>query len=140
MSRCAGAQAALTFRLARQAYAIPLHRTCGVRDLGPVRKIPDASPAWVGVADWSGHLLSVIDVPLVLEDRGVQSVRTLVRLREPNETLALYLPSHLGLTQVEPPESDGHSALTRPIGAEPNLFHWIDLDALIEACAQRAVP
>lgn len=138
MSRRADAQAALTFRLARRSYALPLRRTSGVRDMGTVRGIPGAPPAWLGLTDWSGHVLSVIDLPHVLGDAAVDDARMLVRLEHPHQDVALYVPTHLGLTQVEIDDEAGTETLTRAVGDAEDGLHWIDLDALIAECSRQA--
>ncbi len=138
MSRSPDAQSALIFRLALRRYAIPLRRTCGVQDLGAVRKVPDAPRRWLGLTHWSGRVLNVIDLPYLLGDRAVERAKSVVRLRDPHEGIALYIPAHLGLAKLDAPEPVTANAPCVMVGSGPNALHWIDLDALVAACTPQA--
>ncbi len=139
VSRSPDAQSALMFRLALRRYAIPLRRTCGVQDLGEVRKVPNAPRHWFGLTDWSGRVLNVIDLPYLLGDRAVERAKSIVRLREPYEGMALYIPAHLGLTELNTPKPVAANALYVGVGSKPTARLWIDLDALVAECASQAV-
>jgi len=133
------AQSALFFRLALRRYAIPLRRTSGVQDLGAVRKIPNTPRRWYGLTEWSGRVLNVIDLPHLLGDRAVERAKSIVRLREPYEGIALYIPAHLGLTELNPPKPVAANTPYVVVGSGPNALHWIHLDALVAECARQAV-
>jgi len=139
VSRSPDAQSALMFRLALRRYAIPLRRTAGVQDLGAVRKIPNAPRRWFGLTDWSGRVLNVIDLPYLLGDRAVERAKSIVRLREPYAGMALYIPAHLGLTELNTPEPVAADTPYVALGSEPNALCWIHLDALVAECARQAV-
>lgn len=125
------ARSALTFRLARRRYALPLDRTSGVRDLGAVRRIPNAPSPWYGLTDWGdGRVLNVIDLAAVLRDRAFEDARSLVRLRKPFDDLALFVPAHLGLGEWTPPEPTPGAPFTA-LDAGPDAMHWIEIDALV---------
>jgi hypothetical protein len=136
--RDATARSALVFRLARRRYALELNRTSGVGDLGSVRRIPDAPRAWLGLADWGGRVLNVIDLPFLLDDRAVDSVSSLVRLRAPQDDLALFVPAHLGLTEWSPPQGPRGALPYSAAGNTPDALYWIDLDALLQLAAASA--
>ena len=139
VSRSPEAQSALMFRLALRRYAIPLRRTSGVQDLGTVRKIPNSPRRWFGLTEWSGRVLNVIDLPYLLGDRAVERAKSIVRLREPYEGMALYIPAHLGLTKLITPDPVAANAPYVAVGSGPDALHWIHLDALVAECARRAV-
>ena len=134
------AQSALLFRLARRRYDIPLRRTSGVQDLGTVRKIPNSPRRWFGLTEWSGRVLNVIDLPHLLGDRAVEHAKSIVRLREPHEGVALYIPAHLGLIELSVPDRLAANMPYSALGSTPNALHWIQIDALVAECARQAVP
>jgi chemotaxis signal transduction protein len=129
---------ALLFRLALRRYAIPLQRTSGVQDLSVVRKIPNSPRRWFGLTEWSGRVLNVVDLPHLLGDRAVESAKSIVRLREPHADMALYIPAHLGLTELGTPEPAAANASYVALGSAPDALHWIDLDAIVAECARQA--
>ncbi len=131
MSRSTETLSALTFRLAQRRYALALDRTSGVRDLGSVRRIPGAPGGWYGLIDWNGRVLNVVDLPLLLDDRGVEKARSIVRLRAPLGDLALFVPAHLGLAELSPPREIAAGARYTSLGPGPGSLHWIDIDALL---------
>ena len=139
VTRSLDAQPALLFRLALRRYAIPLRRTSGVQDLGAVRKIPNSPRRWYGLTEWSGRVLNVIDLPHLLGDRAVERAKSIVRLREPHAGMALYIPAHLGLTELSTPEPLAGTTSCVALGSGPNALHWIHLDALVAECARQAV-
>ena len=139
MKRSAEVQSVLTFRLALRRYAIPLRETSGVQDLGAVRRIPNSPRRWFGLTEWSGRVLNVIDLPYLLADRPVERAKSIVRLREPHEGMALFIPAHLGLSELAPPEPFAGPARYVALGGRPDGLHWIHLDTLVAECARQAV-
>ena len=139
VTRSPETQSALLFRLALRRYAIPLRRTSGVQDLGVLRKIPNSPRRWFGLTEWSGRVLNVIDLPHLLGDRAVERAKSIVRLREPHEGMALYIPAHLGLTELSIPEPLATNAPYVAFGSGPDALHWIHLDVLVAECARQAV-
>jgi len=139
VTRSAETQSALVFRLALRRYAIPLQRTSGVQDLGVVRRIPNAPRRWFGLTEWSGRVLNVMDLPHLLGDRAVERARSIVRLRDPHEGMALYVPAHLGLTELNTPEPARANTPYQALGSGLDVLHWIHLDALVDECAKQAI-
>ena len=131
MSRSTETRSALTFRLALRRYALPLERTSGVRDLSEVRRIPGTPSGWLGLIDWNGRVLNVLDLPLLLDDRSIEKARSIVRLRAPLDDIALFVPAHLGLAETTPPSANAEGERYVPIGSGPDSLHWVDLDALL---------
>jgi len=129
--RIADARSALLFRLARRRYALPLDRTSGVRDLGSVRRVPDAHDPWYGLTDWGdGSVLNVLHLPSMLGDAAVEAAESIVRLRAPHEDLALFVPAHLGLGEVVPAEVPPGATFVA-LGNGEDALHWISISALL---------
>jgi len=138
VSRPTDTKSALTFRLALRRYALSLRGTSGVQDLGAVRRIPDAPWPWLGLADWGGRVLNVIDLPNVLEDAAIEPVKSLVRLHEPHDGIAVFIPARLGLCELTPPRDPAGAALYTALRGGKDALHWIHLDAIMEACSVAA--
>ena len=132
-------RSALTFRLALRRYALPLDSTSGVRDLGTVRRIPGAPAGWFGLTDWNGRMINVIDLPALLDDRGVEKARSIVRLRAPWKDLALFVPAHLGLSELTLPEEVPAGKAYAALGSGQDALHWVDLRALLADTADVSV-
>ena len=139
VNRPAEAQSALMFRLALRRYAIPLRRTSGVQDLGALRRIPNSPRRWLGLTEWSGRVLNVIDLPYLLGDRAVERAKSIVRLREPHSGIALYVPAHLGLTELTTPVPVVADEPYVALGSGADALHWIHLDELVAECARAVV-
>jgi len=139
LTRSAETQSALTFRLALRRYALPLRRTSGVQDLGVVRKIPNSPRRWFGLTEWSGRVLNVIDLPHVLGDRAVERAKSIVRLHDPYKGMALFIPAHIGLTELSGPDPVVEHVSFQALGSGADALHWIHLDVLVDACAKQTV-
>lgn len=139
MARPAEVQSALIFRFALRRYALPLRRTSGVQDLGVVRKIPNSPRRWFGLTEWSGRVLNVIDLPHVLGDRAVERARSIIRLQAPHDGMALFVPAHIGLADLNPPDPRVESVSFQALGNGADAPCWIHLDALVAECAKQAV-
>jgi hypothetical protein len=82
--------------------------------------------------------MNVIDLPAVLEEQAIEPVRSLVRLREPHDGIALFIPARLGLCAVAPPSAaDGATPYTA-LRSGHDALHWIHLDAIVAACSEQA--
>ena len=139
MSRPTDTMSALTFRLALRRYALSLRGTSGVQDLGAIRRIPGAPRPWLGLADWGGRVMNVIDLPDLLEDNAIEPAKSLIRLREPHEGIAVFIPARFGLCELTPPRNPAAAALYTALRGGGGEFHWIHLDAVVEACSERAI-
>lgn len=72
----------------------------GVAECGPIRRIPGAPSPVVGLAEWRGHVLTVVDLALLLGHPPGDAQATLVRLAAPLEQAALWLTAHLSVAEV----------------------------------------
>lgn len=130
-SKATGRCSALVFRLSQRRYALPLRATSGVQDLGFLRTIPDTPAAWLGVSEWSGKVLSVLDISALLDDSAEKPDGCLVRLATPHEAIALFISARLGLVALERPIAEPDSELTSSDGHGDDPIHWINIDRLI---------
>lgn len=96
----------LLFRLERRAYALPLGCVDGLGDPGQIRRVPGAPTGVLGLTEWRGRLLSVLDLPRLLDDAPHEGRPCLVRLAAPLAHCALYVPSSVRLERVESGETD----------------------------------
>jgi chemotaxis signal transduction protein len=107
----------LRFALGENEYALRLRDVAGLASLGPVRAVPGAPPEVVGLAEWRGSLLTVLDLPLLL-GRGAaerdERETCLVQLAAPLRGVAFFLPAPVYLWRGD---------------AEPGDSAWISIDA-----------
>lgn len=92
--RIGGAARFLRFRLGVQAYAFFLEQVSGlVSTASPFRTVAGAPEAVLGLSEWKGRLLTVIDLPGILAVPPGSGPSSLVRLCRPFEFTALYVPA-----------------------------------------------
>jgi hypothetical protein len=89
------ARPVLLFELDGQGYALRFSSVSGVADPVTVRPVPGAPSGVLGLAHWRGELLTVLDLPRILENRAHPAQACLVRLAPPLEGVALHLPASL---------------------------------------------
>jgi len=89
----------IRFRLRDRAYAIPMDAISGLAEVRPFRTVSGAPRAVLGVAEWRGRLLTVVDLAALLDDApaSVDSPGCLVRLAEPLGSTALLVPASVHL-------------------------------------------
>lgn len=92
---------ALLFALEGRSYAIRVAAVGGVAESGPIRKLPGAPPAVVGLAAWRGNVLTVLDLPRVLGHPHGDAAPCLVRLAPPLNQAALLLTTYLSVAEVD---------------------------------------
>jgi purine-binding chemotaxis protein CheW len=94
----------LFFAIAGEAFAIRLGEVGGVVALESLREVPGAPPRVLGLAEWRGSLLAVLDLPALLGLEASEAAGCLIRLAPPLEQTALYLPGNvrLGEGSLEP--------------------------------------
>jgi hypothetical protein len=102
---------ALLFALEGRNYAIRVAAVGGVAESGPIRKLPGAPSAVVGLAEWRGNVLTVLDLPHLLGHAPGDAAPCLIRLAPPLHQAALLLTAYLSVADVdsdsEPFEVDG---------------------------------
>jgi chemotaxis signal transduction protein len=94
--RAAGAvERRLVFDLATNTYALRLTEISGVAAMGTLRAVPKAPPGVLGLAEWRGRPLTVVDLPRLLGEDPGKGPASLVRLAPPFDHLALFVPAGL---------------------------------------------
>ena len=102
-------EAFLLFSLQRQRYAIRLSAVDGVDSPQTICSVPGASRHVLGLAHWRGNLLTVFDLPGLVEDAADGGSGCLLRLAAPHEGLALFLPASTSIGHLQVPESSADS-------------------------------
>jgi purine-binding chemotaxis protein CheW len=91
----------LLFDLGGRPYAIRAAMLDGLADCGPVRRVPGAPPAVVGMAEWRGSVITVLDLSRLLGHPPGDAAPCLVRLTPPMHRAALLLRANLRLAEVD---------------------------------------
>lgn len=73
----------LRFRLGGTPYAIPVSRVSGLGDLRGIRTVPGSPAEILGLSEWRGRLLTVIDLAAVLGVGRGNGPACLIRLAAP---------------------------------------------------------
>lgn len=82
----------LTFRVGDLRLALPLSTICGLAEPRPIRRVHGAPAAVVGLTEWRGELVTVIDLRTLLDAPPDGVPACLLRLAPPYEHVALQLP------------------------------------------------
>jgi hypothetical protein len=114
--RATGAQQLLLLELQRETYALWLDAVAGLVEPAPLRTVHGAPRGVLGLAEWRGRLLTVIDLPLIVGDSACSRPPCLVRLAAPWDNLALYVPGPVKLSHA--PLLGAHLVAT--LAAEPD--------------------
>jgi hypothetical protein len=96
----------LALRLRRRCYALHVEDVSGVAETAVVRPVPLAPRGVLGLAEWRGRLLTVLDLAELMDDAATDAEPSLVRLATPLEHTALYVPGTLRLASASEPPSD----------------------------------
>jgi chemotaxis signal transduction protein len=91
---------ALLFALGDRHYAIRVSAVGGVAECGPIRRVPGAPSAVVGLAEWRGNVLTVLDLAHLLDRPPGDAQPSLVRLAPPLQQAALLLTAYLSVAEV----------------------------------------
>jgi len=91
----------LVLRLGRGSYALHVDDVSGVAEPSRLRPVPLAPSGVLGLGQWRGRLLTVIDLPQVLGELPLDGPATLVRLAAPLEHTALLVPGPLRLVAAD---------------------------------------
>ena len=65
----------------------------GLANCGPLRRVPGTPAAVLGLTEWRGTLLTVLDLPRMLGAPASAAEPCLVRLAPPLRGVAFYLPA-----------------------------------------------
>lgn len=92
----------LVFSLASGAYGLRLEAISGVAELTSWRPVPGAPPGVLGLTEWGGRPLTVLDLPGLIQEQPGRGDASLVRLAAPFDHLALYVPASLRVEEPSP--------------------------------------
>jgi chemotaxis signal transduction protein len=100
----------LGFELDGQRFALRLADVGGLANCGPIRAVPGSPPAVLGLTEWRGTLLTVLDLPRLLDVAGDGAEPCLVRLAPPLRGVALYLPAVVRVLRADRDRRDDRDA------------------------------
>jgi chemotaxis signal transduction protein len=139
------AERALLFEFSGRSYGLKLGAVEGLGEPGSIRSVAGAPDAVLGLSDWKGRLLTVVDLAALLGEQPPapeEREPCLVRLASPLEHTALWVPVavRLGWVAAEPdspaaePFHASHSDAAADI--ERNLPRFVDAPSLIRNLAR----
>jgi len=104
----------LVFRLGEREYALALAAIDGLADVGPIRPVRQSPAGVLGLTEWKGQLLTVLDLPALLGQATPNGSASLVRLAPPLDQVALYLPGNLHLSSEPLGQSEDSPTVLQP--------------------------
>ena len=123
----------LTFKLARDRYAVAIEAVAEVAPAGSVRRVPRAPGTILGLAERRGRVLAVLDLPRLFDDRPSEDgARHVVSLAAPHDGTALWVPARLTAGEGAPAPDPERPPGTKGrvfVEGEPHLL--LDVDALV---------
>ena len=129
----------LMFDLDSCHYAIRAAAVSGLAECGPVREVPGGPRAMLGLVEWRGHLLTVLDLPQLLGHATPNGPACLIRLAPPLQGTSLFLPVNVRMATpasvtVRPtPAAEPGAAET--VEHEGRLIRLIDPSSLVRRTA-----
>ena len=121
----------LLFDLEQAHYALRAAAVHGLAECGPVRRVPGAPPSVLGLVEWRGHPLIVLDLPALLGHGTPSGPPCLIRLAPPLQGTALFLPVHARMASgpaLEAAEAGGKVLIEH----EGHAIHLVDPAALVK--------
>ena len=129
---------ALLFVLQRQRYAIAASHVSGLADCSPIRKVHGGPRPVLGLTEWRGNLLTVVDLGYLLGHTADAGPHCLLRLAPPLELTAFRLPATVRIVPVDAVRCITGSGEVR--GAdETRPIRWIDPTELV-GCIEMETP
>ncbi len=129
----------LLFDLDSCHYALRAAAVNGLAECGPVREVPGAPPALMGLVEWRGHLLTVLDLPQLLGHATPTGPACLIRLAPPLQGTSLFLPVTVRMaTQASVtvrPTAAAEPAAAETVEHEGRLIRLIDPSSLVRRTA-----
>jgi hypothetical protein len=108
----------IVFKLGGRWCALSLDRVAGVDDPGEMRIVPGAPRAVVGLSEWRGRVVTVLDLAILTGAPPFSGLRCLVALAPPLDGTALLVPAPVDLRSPEAPDAASHNPST-PILLDP---------------------
>ncbi len=110
----------LSFRVGSRDYAIPLEHVSGLADCGPIRTVDGVPPEVLGLSEWRGRLLTVLDLHGLLGEPHSRGTMCLIRLSGTMTHTALRVAAPVTLVTADDSRSEG--------GFEADRDHFIMVD------------
>lgn len=130
----------VTFRVGGEAYAVPVEQVLQVAELGELASVPGGPPTVLGVRNFGGQVLPVVDLAAVLGIERMRPTRRLVIAEDQGRRAGLAIDDVTDVADLASPvqESDSEYLLgTTPAGNE--LVRLIDLGRVLSAVEAGAV-
>ncbi len=125
----------LMFDLDSCHYALRAAAVNGLAECGPVREVPGAPRALLGLVEWRGHLLTVLDLPQLLGHATPNGPACLIRLAPPLQGTSLFLPVNVRMATLAslavPPTPAAESGAAETVEHEGRLIRLIDPSTLV---------
>jgi hypothetical protein len=127
----------LVFELDHEAYALRVSTVSGLAACGAIRRVPRAPASVLGLTEWRGDLLVVLDLPRLLRRPGGDEPGCLVRLAPPWQQSALLLPLGVRMASAAlpidpvPVHTDVESIVTTTFGPDSRAVRLIALASLL---------
>ena len=106
------AERRIVFKLDGRGCALSLDRVAGVDDPGEMRIVPGAPRAVVGLTEWRGRVLTVLDLAIMTGAPPFSGLRCLVVLAPPLDGTAFLVPAPVDLRSHEPPDGPSRNPST----------------------------
>jgi chemotaxis signal transduction protein len=88
----------LTIQLARQRWALRLSDLAGVCEMPALRRLPGVAAPVLGLAHRHGSIVTVLDLPALLQDAPGAGTECLLLVTPPRGPVALWVRGELRLT------------------------------------------
>jgi hypothetical protein len=104
----------LMFRLGGRCYAMTLASIASLSPAGPIRPVRPSTAGVLGITEWRGRLLTVLDLSQLLDAHETSPPLSLIHLAAPFEQTSLYLAGPVRLEACDvahniEPDLDGFS-------------------------------
>jgi hypothetical protein len=96
------AERLLTFQLTRHRWAFRLSDLGGACEMPSLRALPGVGPPILGLAHRHGRIVTVLDLPVLLDDPPGGGAASLLLAASPRAHLAFWLPADLRLLVRDP--------------------------------------
>ena len=122
----------LLFDIASRRYAVREGVVAGLVECGPVRPVPGAPAAVIGLTDWRGHVMTLIDLHRILGGAPEQGRPCIMRLAAPLERTAFRIHTSLRLVEMRVAPVEAAGAERAAPGVECRFEHEGRLVCLLD--------